>query len=177
MKTKRGTARRRGVKHPQTAMKDRRARQAEEARGRRRERNPEPRNPCSVVGCPYKTTERKPYCLDHIGQNDHALSVAAQMKDREGEVVRVKKRGWRAVNVHGSRAQEIVEHLAVVGVQTPKVLANMFELSAAVLDSYITALEKKGLVSRAEIPSPRYKSIKIIACGDASKTFLKQNSG
>lgn len=35
--------------------------------------------PCGVIGCPRRTSEKKPFCLDHFGLNPYARKIAAEL--------------------------------------------------------------------------------------------------
>src|ERR1051326_9142467 len=96
-------------------MRDRRSRKAEEEEGRR-SRKSQPRDHCRASGCPNATHEHKPYCLDHIDRMRVAQEITAQLAVREKEEKRASRlRGWQKIVMNGTRAQEIVNHVAVIG--------------------------------------------------------------
>src|SRR4051794_13760763 len=88
----------------------------------RRERNAVPsRAVCGADGCGRPTTERKPFCIEHLDRLPYVEELQAQLLKREQEEQAASgKQAWRAVDPEGSRAREIIDQLAVRGAQTPK---------------------------------------------------------
>jgi hypothetical protein len=129
----------------------------ERRQGRRSGRRPVPaREACHVPGCGHPTTERKPYCIDHIDRLPYVKELQAQLAHRDAEeVAATSRRGWRAVDPTGSRAREIIDQLAVKGAQTPKRLAITVEIQPNSLESYLGALERAGLVRTLTLGSRR----------------------
>lgn len=72
--------------------------------------------------------------------------IHAEEAARAGEVERVKARGWREVDVRGSRAREIVSLVAVHGGYRRGRLAADVDLSVGVLHLYLFALREAGLL-------------------------------
>lgn len=124
---------------------------------RRAGRRPVPaREACHVDGCGRPTTERKPYCIEHIDRLPYVQELQAQLAHRDAEEVAASsRRGWRAVDTDGSRAREIIDQLAVRGAQTPKRLAITVEIRPNSLENYLGALERAGLVKTLTLGSRR----------------------
>jgi hypothetical protein len=114
-----------------------------------------PREKCQAQGCTKATTD-KDFCIDHIEFSPHAKAVLAGL-DRRAEEERkaTSRRGWKFVDVNGSRAQEIVEHLQSVGAQTPRRLAFTVDLSPEALNAYLVALKKAKLIKMQTVGSRR----------------------
>ena len=125
---------------------------------RRAGRRPVPaRECCRVPGCGHATTERKPYCIDHIDRLPYVKELQAELAHRDAEEMAAasSRRGWKAVELEGSRAREIVDQLAVKGAQTPKRLAITVEIRPNSLENYLSALERAGLVKKLTLGSRR----------------------
>jgi hypothetical protein len=120
-------------------------------------RRPVPaREACHVPGCGRATTERKPYCIEHIDRLPYVQELQAELAHRDAEeVAAASRRGWRAVDTEGSRAREIIDQLAVKGAQTPKRLAITVEIRPGSLENYLGALERAGLVKTLTLGSRR----------------------
>jgi hypothetical protein len=120
-------------------------------------RRPVPaREACHVQGCNRPTTERKPYCIDHLDRLPYVKELQDALGRRDDEeMAAVGRKGWRAVNPDGSRAREIIDQLAVKGAQTPKRLAITVEIRPNSLENYLSALERAGLVKTLTLGSRR----------------------
>jgi hypothetical protein len=120
-------------------------------------RRPVPaRELCHVEGCGHVTTERKPYCIDHLDRLPYVRELQAALFSRDQEEqAAFNRKGWRAIDTDGSRAREIIDQLAVKGAQTPKRLAITVEIRPGSLESYLGALEKAGLVKTLTLGSRR----------------------
>ena len=127
-------------------------------------RRPVPaREVCRVQGCGHVTTERKPYCIEHIDRLPYVQELQAELAHRDAEeVAAASRRGWRAVNTDGSRAREIIDQLAVKGAQTPKRLAITVEIRPNSLENYLGALERAGLVKTLTLGSRRGTPRKVV---------------
>lgn len=132
-----------------------------------RRRGPSSRGECGVKGCTEPTTENKPYCIEHIGRSPHASQIAVYLASRAEEEGRALRRsGWKNIDTKGSRAREIVDYLTIHGAQSPKRLALNLEISSELLDAYIMAMEKAGLVRLLTLGSRRGTPRKVIALWD-----------
>lgn len=139
---------------------------------RRRTRNsgrrPVPaRELCRVQGCGHSTTERKPYCIDHLDRLPYVQELREALVHRDSEeAAAASRKGWRAVDPTGSRAREIIDQLAVKGAQTPKRLAITVEIRPTSLENYLSALERAGLVKTLTLGSRRGTPRKVVTLTD-----------
>jgi hypothetical protein len=104
---------------------------------------------CGVEGCGELTTKKKPFCQTHIEQVTHGRTLSEELKQRKEEQVRVLakgKKGWKEVDLNGSRAQELLNVLEVQGALTPEGLASKLAIDVRVLAGYIHAFERVGRV-------------------------------
>jgi hypothetical protein len=109
-----------------------------------------------VDGCKKSGTENKSYCVDHIERFGYAGTVLATIALRASERLKAaRRRGWRFIDVDGSRSREILETLAVAGAQTLPRLGTMVDLDAKALGAYLTALEHAGRVRTMKVASRR----------------------
>jgi predicted ArsR family transcriptional regulator len=117
------------------------------------------------------TTERKPYCIEHLDRLPYVRELQAQLfsRDAEEEAAATRK-GWRAVDPAGSRAREIIDQLAVKGAQTPKRLAITVELRPTSLENYLGALERAGFVKTLTLGSRRGTPRRVVTLTDEGKT-------
>ena len=116
-----------------------------------------------VNGCDKSGTENKSYCVDHIGRSSYAGVVLATIALREAEKLKAaRRRGWRSVDVGGSRSREILENLAITGAQTMPKLGVIVDLDAKTLGAYLTALERAGLVKTMKVTSRRGSMRRIV---------------
>ena len=134
-------------------------------------RRPAPaREVCRVQGCGHVTTERKPYCIDHLDRLPYVRELQAQLSSRDAEeVAAASRKGWRAVDPDGSRAREIIDQLAVKGAQTPKRLAITVELRPGSLENYLGALEKAGYIKTLTLGSRRGTPRRVVTITDEGK--------
>jgi len=129
------------------------------------------REVCRAQGCGHVTTERKPYCIDHLDQLPYVRELQAQLSNRDAEEQAATSRiGWRAVDPTGSRAREIIDQLAVKGAQTPRRLAITVELRPTSLENYLGALERAGLITTLTLGSRRGTPRRVVTLTDEAKT-------
>ena len=69
------------------------------------------------------------------------------LAEREQEEERVRQRGFKAVNPSGLTARELVLHLSLHGARTVERLSRELQLDTKVLDGYVGALVRKGVIS------------------------------
>ena len=124
-----------------------------------------PRPRCALADCDQPTHEKKPFCTDHVELHPYAVKVLAEIQARSAEQQRVKARGWRAVDLTGSTARDLLLELRLRGKRTSPRLARDMVLPVSVVKAYVTAFARKGwvvigetargigLVSPAAIPS------------------------
>jgi len=103
---------------------------------------------CGYAGCHHGTREGKPFCSEHVGLNEHAQKVLAQIALREAEDARVTDVMTKVkdYNVRGITARSIVQNLAEHGVRTKERLCRELNLERPVLDGYAKALINRGLL-------------------------------
>jgi hypothetical protein len=101
---------------------------------------------CQLDGCSDWTREGKPYCTDHVTHHPYVQSLMAELERRESEEQAVAKRGARAVDIEGTAAQELVQHLRVHGKRTVRRLARELNRDLEIQAHYVEALRRRGLV-------------------------------
>jgi DNA-binding transcriptional ArsR family regulator len=116
----------------------------------KRDRNPHPRELCVV--CSSATTGRKPFCIDHLEELPYVAALREELAAREA----------KRLNLDGSRAQELIEMIALRGAVTPKRLALVVDLGEAELMRHIRALERAGFVTTITLGSRRGTSRRIV---------------
>lgn len=122
------------------------------------------RDVCQVLGCGRSTTEHKPFCIDHLERLPYVRDLRGTLHGRESEELEATRaKGWRAVDIGGSRAREILDQLAVKGAQSPRRLAITVEVRPAALESYVQALEAAGLVETLLLGSRRGTPRRVVA--------------
>ena len=104
---------------------------------------------CERQGCHQSTREGKPFCSEHVGLNPYALRIAQEIvkRDSEDAVVAAGNTPASGYNVQGLTAQAILQHLVEHGTRTKARLCRELILERKVLDGYVEALIKKGIVS------------------------------
>ena len=102
---------------------------------------------CDADGCYQTTREGKPFCPDHVELHPYVQSILSTLAEREAEEEKVRQRGSRAVDVAGLTARELVLHLSLHGARTVERLSRELQLDAKVLDGYVGALVKRGVVA------------------------------
>lgn len=73
---------------------------------------------CETPGCPERTREGKPHCPEHLEDLPYVRGILDRLAERNAELERVDKNGWRAVELDGITATEITEYLRVYGERT-----------------------------------------------------------
>lgn len=102
---------------------------------------------CDVAGCTQTTREGKPFCPDHVELHPYVQTILDTLREREEEEEKVRQRGARAVDPHGLTARELVLHLALHGARTVERLSRELQLDSKVLDGYVGALVRRGVVA------------------------------
>lgn len=80
--------------------------------------------------------------------DERTRRVFAVMKARDDEAAAVEARGYKAVDLNGSRARELVSYIDVVGIASVSKIAAELDVKVSVAEHYITALERVGRVRR-----------------------------
>jgi len=103
---------------------------------------------CGDLGCTKATREGKPYCPDHVGKNSHANRVLQDIAKRtaEDQAVAAGITPVAGYNIRGITARAILQQLDEFGVRTKARLCRELTLERGVLDGYVKALLKRGLV-------------------------------
>jgi hypothetical protein len=102
---------------------------------------------CDMEGCIHTTREGKPFCPDHVEMHPYVQAILGTLAEREDEEEKVRQRGHRAVNPTGLTARELVLHLSLHGARTVERLSRELQLDTKVLDGYVGALVRKGVVA------------------------------
>lgn len=108
-------------------------------------RDRQPRDRCRAGGCERATTERKPYCIDHLELMPYVANILKQLAERDAQ----DAAGWRTSNVNCIRAREIATLLALHGAQTEHGLASrLADITLKALRGYLMLLEEAGYAKR-----------------------------
>ncbi len=102
---------------------------------------------CDISGCTQTTREWKPFCPDHVERHPYVQSILSTLAEREDEEEKVRQRGPKAVNPTGLTAKELVLHLSLHGARTVERLSRELQLDSKVLDGYVGALVRRGVVA------------------------------
>lgn len=118
-------------------------------------RRPSGRRLCRAPQCRRRTTERKPYCIDHLDRLPYVRWLRRELAERAAEASAAARPGgsW-AVREDGSCARDIVAELAR-GARTVERLARAADLSVRALQGYVAALERMGVVRVLKLGSLR----------------------
>jgi hypothetical protein len=103
---------------------------------------------CNAEGCDDSTREGKPYCPEHVGQNDYVRNLLNKLDAKEKEAEAVRKKGQRVIDNDSITLQEIVQDLNIHGPRTIARLCRDTQLEHDVLVGYIDRLEKEGRVKK-----------------------------
>ena len=101
---------------------------------------------CDYPTCNRATKARKPFCNEHVECNPYVQHVLSVISDREREEKKVERKGWRAVDIKGSIAQEILQFIRVNGERTFARVARDMGRDSSITDCYLMALKKAKLV-------------------------------
>ena len=103
-------------------------------------------NACGSSGCLHSTREGKPYCPDHVKEHPYVQGILSTLQDVHAEREKVRERGARAVDLKGLTTKELLLHLTLNGARTIERLARELQLDSVVLNGYVRALVKQGVV-------------------------------
>lgn len=124
----------------------------EEPKRRREPRRP----PCEVPGCGKGTTERKPFCTDHVELcSKEAQRISRELKAMQAEFSSARRGKVKKIDVDGIVCQDMIEILTSKGSQNFKRLAIELEIPSDSLDGYVRALERAGKVKKLVLGSRR----------------------
>lgn len=102
---------------------------------------------CDVPHCTETTRDGKPFCPDHVDQHPYVRDLLDRLAERDDQDEKVSKRGHRAVDMDSITVREILLHLELHGARTLERLVRELNLDEAVLNPYLRALAKRGLVT------------------------------
>ncbi|HBP22474.1 MAG TPA: hypothetical protein DEA08_32430 [Planctomycetes bacterium] len=102
---------------------------------------------CEHPGCLEPTRERKPYCSDHIDDLPYIQELVARICERDEELERVARRGWKEVDPQGLTASEILLQLSLYGDRTVPRLCRDLQLDIDVAEGFAMALARRGMVT------------------------------
>ena len=105
-----------------------------------------PSKHCEQAECKLSTREGKPFCPDHVAEHVYVRNIQDQLLVRTNEWKAVEKKGGEAVDVAGTTAKEILLILTMQGSRTIKRISREVNLDSSLVESYIDALKKAGLV-------------------------------
>lgn len=105
---------------------------------------------CELAGCDLPTHEQKPYCTEHVELHSYPQQVLAEIEARAEEQSQVKRRGWRAVDLKGTTARDVLLELRLRGKRTTPRLSRDLVLPEKVVGAYVTAFAKQGWVTLGE---------------------------
>lgn len=111
-----------------------------------------PSPPCQLQGCSKRTRERKPFCSEHVELHPYAQKIKKALRDRDAELERVERSGIRHVDLGGMTAQEIVLQLRLHGTRTVPRLARDLVIPESVMQHFVRALRRRGVVSVGRTP-------------------------
>lgn len=107
-------------------------------------------HPCSYPGCQEKTSERKPFCSDHVLEHSYAAKIRAEVEAAESERVRVGSYGSREVDPFGANAGDVLAQL-FAGAKTVAELAYRLQWPKRVVRFFLIALEREDFLVRMPI--------------------------
>jgi len=122
---------------------------------------------CSAAGCDEATREGKPFCTEHVEEHDYVQDLLATLEAQDAEIQRVARLGARAVDPEGLTACEILNTLRVHGPRTVRRLARELNHEAKVLEAYVKALERRGLVTKDKKGRKRRRLVHLVAADAA----------
>lgn len=117
---------------------------------------------CNVLGCKQITSDRKPYCIEHIDRLGYVKSVSIAISEKIQEMHYAKKHSKR-IDVSGIASQEILEMLRYKGILNIKKLSSLVEIEFKALENYLAKLEKAGLVTISCIGTLRGGTRRIVS--------------
>ena len=120
---------------------------------------------CERGGCSERTRDGKPFCPDHVDEHPYVKIVLAQLAERETQDELVAAKGQGAADLDGVTCQEILLNLRLHGGRTMERLVREINLDPKVLDGYVQALSRAGVVKLGK--TERGSTIVGLVCGAA----------
>ena len=106
-------------------------------------RSTRPRLLCEADGCAQATSERKPFCADHVEHMPHVILLKARMRKRARELSRPTAKS--------SIAKEILARFRLEATSsTPRALSVWLGIPELAAGKYTEILLRKGLLKRAK---------------------------
>lgn len=99
---------------------------------------------CKASDCGASTREGKPYCPDHVDQNDYVKSLIAKLDAKDQEARKVVKKGQEVISNDSLTLREVVQELKFHGPRTIARLCRDTQLEKDVLVGYIDRLVREG---------------------------------
>jgi hypothetical protein len=126
------------------------------------------RLPCGVSGCKNDTTERKPFCVDHLDHLPYAKKVIGLVTRVTDELSATKARGRRAVAIDGIVAKDILAEIQQKGAVSPQSLHMRLGLNPLDTDwnAFVDALVKDGVIKKVVVGSRRGVPRTVLMLGD-----------
>lgn len=104
------------------------------------------RNIKKCLICKETTSERKPFCIDHIQESDYVSNLLKKIKLRDQEIQSVKKYGKSAITSNSILSKDIIAHILDTGAQSVGRIAHAFHLSEEIINSYCGWLVEHGYI-------------------------------
>lgn len=123
--------------------------------------------------CKTRTTEGKPYCIEHLDNLPYAAKLMAERQERDDEEA-VAMGSWRKVDTKSSRSQEILCQVAHGGAMTPARLAIKLEVQKKAMWGYCMALQNVGLVQILKLGSRRGTPRMVVDLTDSGKSEARR---
>lgn len=105
---------------------------------------------CRYLGCERATYEGKPFCLLHVEEHPYVRNLLAELGAREAEMERVKRRGPKAVNLHGTVMADVVQFIQARGGECGAVDLKrnepLFGQPMLVVQRYLLAMKRARMV-------------------------------
>jgi len=101
---------------------------------------------CEAPNCGQATREGKTYCSDHVELHPYVRGILDKLETREQEDAKVEEHGYKAVNIEGITARELLQQLTLHGPRTIHRLARELIMDGPTVNSYVKALHEHGLV-------------------------------
>ena len=134
--------------------------------------------------CTLRTNHMKPYCEEHLKRMPAVGTIVDELRARDEELNEALKRhGWKRIDVHGTRAQDIVRIVFAYRRLTIERLAIKAELydgdgarirgGRRAIESYVRALEQHGILQSAREKSAQRGQFKhYVSCGPEAEKFI-----
>jgi predicted HTH transcriptional regulator len=116
-------------------------------RGQQRKKSGGSTRKCTSIGCTKSTNEGKPFCAEHLKDTPAVQIILQEIQDQTDEQERVRTKGWKAVDMAGITAEEILIHLKNHGERTTGRLSRELNIDEFTIKRYVQALKNNNLVT------------------------------